>query len=188
MKQAKTLTDAELKKVIAFCHSRKYALRDQTMLYVSFYAGLRVMEIAGLLVGDVYDEQAQVRDRFLITGSQTKGGYAREVYVNRKLKRALENYQPVIEDRTQDQPLFCTQLGTAFSANSLCQLFLKLYADCGIKGASSHSGRRTFITKLANTGVNVRLLAALAGHRHISTTQRYIDVNDAQLASAVELI
>lgn len=92
------------------------------------------------------------------------------------------------DDRTQDQPLFCTQLGTAFSANSLCQLFLKLYADCGIKGASSHSGRRTFITKLANTGVNVRLLAALAGHRHISTTQRYIDVNDAQLARAVELI
>ncbi|TVP53229.1 MAG: site-specific integrase, partial [Halomonas sp.] len=53
---------------------------------------------------------------------------------------------------------------------------------------SSHSGRRTYITRLANKGVGVRLLAALAGHAHISTTQRYIDVNAEQLASAVELL
>ncbi|AUJ65140.1 integrase [Aestuarium zhoushanense] len=52
----------------------------------------------------------------------------------------------------------------------------------------SHSGRRTFITKLANSGVNVRVLAALAGHRSIVTTQRYIDVNEVQLARAVELV
>jgi integrase/recombinase XerD len=39
---------------------------------------------------------------------------------------------------------------------------------------------------LANAGINVRLLAELAGHKHISTTQRYIDVNDTQLAYAVE--
>ena len=58
----------------------------------------------------------------------------------------------------------------------------------GINGASSHSGRRTFITRLANKGVSVRQLAALAGHANISTTQRYIDVNSEQLANAVELL
>jgi site-specific recombinase XerD len=41
---------------------------------------------------------------------------------------------------------------------------------------------------LANKGVGVRLLAALAGHSHISTTQRYIDVNAEQLSAAVELL
>ena len=50
------------------------------------------------------------------------------------------------------------------------------------------SGRRTYITRLANKGVGVRLLAALAGHSHISTTQRYIDVNSDQLIEAVELL
>ena len=55
-------------------------------------------------------------------------------------------------------------------------------------GASSHSGRRTFITNLANKGVGVRLLASLAGHRNISTTQAYIDVNDDMKRRAVELI
>jgi integrase/recombinase XerD len=70
----------------------------------------------------------------------------------------------------------------------MCQLFLDIYKSCGLRDASSHSGRRTFITRLAARGVGVRVLAALAGHQQISTTQRYIDVNDAQLAGAVELI
>jgi integrase/recombinase XerD len=55
-------------------------------------------------------------------------------------------------------------------------------------GATSHSGRRTFITKLADKGVGVRVLMALAGHRNITTTQAYIDVNDDMKRSAVELI
>ena len=41
---------------------------------------------------------------------------------------------------------------------------------------------------MANNGIVVRLLAALAGHSHISTTQRYIDVNSYQLVEAVELL
>lgn len=59
----------------------------------------------------------------------------------------------------------------------MCQLFLDIYKACELKDASSHSGRRTYITRLANNGVRVRVLAALAGHSHISTTLRYIDVN-----------
>jgi len=53
---------------------------------------------------------------------------------------------------------------------------------------SSHSGRRTFITTLANKGVSVRLLASLVRHANISTTQRYIDVNDEMKRNAVELV
>ena len=69
----------------------------------------------------------------------------------------------------------------------MCHLFREIYKEAGIRGASSHSGRRTFITNLAAKGISVRVLAALAGHASISTTQRYIDVNDHQLRAAVEL-
>jgi integrase/recombinase XerD len=85
-------------------------------------------------------------------------------------------------------PLFRSQKGGHFSANTMCQLFLNIFHACGLQGASSHSGRRTFITRLANKGIGVRVLAALAGHSSIAVTQRYIDVNDDQLANAVELL
>ena len=78
--------------------------------------------------------------------------------------------------------------GKRFSANGLCQRFLQLYDEAGLDKITSHSGRRTFITGLAHKGVNVRVLAALAGHRNIATTQRYIELNDHVLRAAVELV
>jgi integrase/recombinase XerD len=80
-----------------------------------------------------------------------------------------------------------TQKHTAFSANTLCQLFGILYGCAGITGGSSHGGRRSFITKLAHSGVSAKVIMTLAGHKHLSTTQRYIDVNDEMLRQAVEL-
>ena len=58
----------------------------------------------------------------------------------------------------------------------------------GLDLATSHSARRTFITTLAHKGVNVRVLAALAGHASIATTQRYIDLNEKVMRAAVELM
>ena len=46
------------------------------------------------------------------------------------------------------------------------------YVRVGIVGVTSHSGRRTFITKLATSGVIVRVIAEAVGHSSITTTQR----------------
>ena len=188
MRQAQTLTDAQLRRVLHYCRSRRHPLRDETIVLTSFYAGLRAIEIAALKYADVYDEQGSVRDQFTLRAIQSKGGRTRTVYIGSKLKRALKEYQASIVRLRQDMPLFPSQKGGHFSANTMCQLFLDIYKACGLRDASSHSGRRTYITKLANKGVGVRLLAELAGHSHISTTQRYIDVNAEQLKEAVELI
>ena len=83
--------------------------------------------------------------------------------------------------------LFYTQKNEGFTANTLTQFFHYLYRAVGIEGASSHSGRRTFITNLASKGVGVRVLMELSGHKNISTTQAYIDVNDDMMRKAVEL-
>ena len=65
-----------------------------------------------------------------------------------------------------------------FSANTATQHLQRLYARAGIVGASSHSGRRTWLTTLSQKGVSVFVLADMAGHRSIQTTQRYVTVND----------
>ena len=188
MRQAQTLTDAQLRRVLHYCRSRRHPLRDETIILTSFYAGLRAIEIAALKYADVYDEQGSVRDQFTLRATQSKGGRTRTVYIGSKLKRALKEYQASIVRNKEDMPLFPSQKGGHFSANTMCQLFLDIYKACGLRDASSHSGRRTYITKLANKGIGVRLLAELAGHSHISTTQRYIDVNAEQLKEAVDLL
>ncbi len=52
-----------------------------------------------------------------------------------------------------------------FSANSLAQTFAQIYKGSGIEGASSHSGRRTFLPSLANKGTAIHILKTLAGHQ-----------------------
>ena len=186
MKQARTFNEAELKLVMAHCATRRHAARDRAIVMVSFHLGLRAKEIAALTVGDVRGDDGQIRDQFTLDKAQTKGGVTRTVYLNQKLRRELRSFVPKTAKATD--PLFASQKGGHFSANTMCQLFIDIYAQCGLAGASSHSGRRSFITRLANKGINVRLLAALAGHSSIQVTQRYIDVNPDQLSAAVELL
>jgi integrase/recombinase XerD len=188
MRQAQTLNEAQLRRVIQYCRSRRHPTRDETIILTSFYAGLRAKEIAALTVGNVFDEDGNVRSQFILSAAQSKGGQTRTVYLNQRFRKVLLEYSACIRITDPQRPLFASQKGGHFSANTMCQLFLDIYKAVGLKDASSHSGRRTYITRLANKGVGVRLLAELAGHSHISTTQRYIDVNSEQLSEAVELL
>ena len=187
MRQAKTLTDAEIKRVLAYCATRQHALRDTTIFVFSLHAGLRAKELAALRICDVYDDVGNVHSSFVLSAAATKGARTRTVYVNKTLKRQLAQYYPTLP-KQPTAPLFCSQKGSFFSANTMCQLLIHIFQQCSLKHATSHSGRRTFITRLASKGVGVRVLAELAGHRSIATTQRYIDVNAEQLANAVELV
>ena len=188
MAQAQTLTDAQLRRCLKWCQMRRHSTRDTTIFYLSYYAGLRAKEIAALTVGDVYDEQGAVREQFMLDAVQTKGAKSRTVWINTKLRRQLKLYRSSLLFKDAKRTLFASQKGVAFSANTMTQLFLNIYHAAGFENASSHSGRRTFITELASKGVSVRVLAELAGHSSIQTTQRYIDVNDDMMRNASELI
>jgi integrase/recombinase XerD len=188
MRQAQTLNEAQLRRVLHYCRSRRHPVRDETIIMVSFYTGLRAKEIAAMTVGDVFSDEGGVREQFILQKTQSKGGKTRTVFLNQRLRRALAEYGKMIRFDNPGHALFVSQKGGHFSANTMCQLFLDIYKACGFKDASSHSGRRTYITRLANKGVGVRVLAELAGHSYISTTQRYIDVNADQLREAVDLL
>ena len=153
-----------------------------------FNTKLRAKKIATLCVGDAYEADGPVRDAFVLQQSQTKGARTRTVFINQSLKNTLDQYKVYLIYSEPSMPLFTSQKGGHFSANTMCQLFLNVFSDCGLKGASSHTPRRTFITRLANNVIGVHVLAELAGHSIIAVTQRYIDVNDTQLAQAVELV
>jgi integrase/recombinase XerD len=188
VKQAKTLKPDEIKVVLAYVATRRHAVRDRAIVITSFLSGMRAHELASLRIGDVISDGGRIRDEIALDASQTKGTHARRVFVNAKLKKELVSYiKAVCAGGKPSDPLFRSQKRRSFNANTMCQLFLNIYAKCGIKGASSHSGRRTFITNMASKSVSVRVLAVLAGHSSIATTQRYIDVNDQQLRNAVEL-
>lgn len=189
MKQAKVVNETEFKRVLAMLEHLRHAPRNRLAIMLSHLAGLRVGEIASLTTADVFNDDGSAREEFVLRAEQTKTNEARRVFVGKKLGREFERFgysvKPTIGAKF---PLIQSQKGGHFSANSLCQLFAELYRFAGVAGASSHSGRRGFITKLAHGGVSAKVIMTLAGHKHLSTTQRYIDVNDEMLKAATELL
>jgi integrase/recombinase XerD len=113
------------------------------------------------------------------------------VFVSKRLSQELQHYADIYRrEAPLDHPLFYSQKGvrTGFSANSLTQTIANLYRGAGLDGATSHSGRRSFLTNLANKGTAIHLLRTLAGHRSISTTATYLYSSPTQLKAAVELV
>jgi integrase/recombinase XerD len=188
MAQAKTLSQLELDQVLNYVSTKKYALRDRALIHTSFLGGLRVAEIASLKMGDVVNPDGTIKNEIRLSAEQTKGKHPRTVFVSQRLQTELANYLTTRHIKDPSIPFFHTDNRLGFTANGLCVWFHQLYKNVGISGGSSHSGRKFFITTLANKGIGVRILASLAGHRSIAVTQRYIDVNDEQKRNAVELI
>jgi integrase/recombinase XerD len=188
MKQAQVLTEKDCKRVMAQVARSAFPERNRCAMQLSWLAGMRVGEIAALCVRDVRDAEGRIRSRIQLAAAQTKGDSARTVLLNAQAQAELSIYLQTLKQAEPSDPLFRSRVGKRFSANSLCQVFLRIYDAAGLDRATSHSGRRTFITNLAHKGVNVRVLAALAGHRSIATTQRYIELNENVLRAAVELV
>jgi integrase/recombinase XerD len=189
-KQAKTLNASELRRVLDYTATRKHSARNRALLMITFLSGMRVGEVASLRCSDVLNADKTIKNEIRLRAEQTKGNEARVVFVNEKLRKELEQYVSRLKMIDMNKKFFYSQKSKSdgFTANTLTQFFHYLYRRSGIDGASSHSGRRTFITNLASKGVGVRVLMSLSGHKNISTTQAYIDVNDEMKRRAVELI
>lgn len=183
--QAKVLNDDELKRVYLIAGSGRMANRDIALLDFSFKLGLRVKEMASLTIDDIIDDNGKIRDSFHLTSEQAKGDKGRAIYLtNKKLRKNLETYL-IDRDGDLNRHLFKSQK-TAFTPNSLQQVFRRLYKSAGIKGAKSHSGRRTFATKLIEAGYDIKSVSILMGHSNIQTTSRYISENPVRLAEMVQ--
>jgi integrase/recombinase XerD len=189
MAQARTLEEQEIQQLLEHVSKTRHAVRNRAMVLLTHWAGLRVGEVACLRWRDVTDSEGRIKDEIRLLPDMTKGRHARTVFVSAKLQYVLQAYADRTRCFDRSYPFFASQKSVklGFSANSLAQTFALLYREAGLEGASSHSGRRSFLTRLANQGTAIHLLKALAGHRSISTTAAYLYSNPKQLRAVVEL-
>ena len=189
MKQAKTLTKTEPKRTVHVTKTcSRYPERDITMLLLTHLCGLRIGEVASLRIHDVRDTDGTIRTEIRLDAERTKNNHARTIFVPKQMQRQLKTYLTTAPKPSLHGFLFSTQKSQQFTATTATQHLQRLYERAAIRGATSHSGRRTWLTTLSQKGVSVRVLAEMAGHKSIKTTQRYIDVNDDMMRNAAELI
>ena len=193
-KQAKTINDKQAKAILNHLANARYPGRGRVAFLLSIKAGMRSKEIAGLTWAMVTDSDAKIADVIAVQNVASKGkNGGREIPVHPDLKDALVSLQTHRGDlAAPDRPVIYSERGSGMSANSVTVWFHRLYKGLGMEGCSSHSGRRTFVTKAAHkiveAGGSLRDVQQLAGHTSLATTQRYIEGNNDAKRKVIQMI
>jgi integrase len=175
-RQAKLINAVTLNRMLAYARRSAHPVRNRAIILLSVKAGLRAAEIAKLEWSMVLDARGRVADTMCVEDGIAKKRAGRRVPVHADLRAALTKLQ---RESTGEGPVVVSARGGRMQANSIVNWFVAMFAELGVDGCSSHSGRRTFITTAARNvhrvGCSLRDVQLLAGHSSIETTQNYID-------------
>jgi integrase len=190
-KQAKVLSEAQIRAALRESESRRYPERDRVMVLLSVRAGLRAKEIALATWGMVTDAEGNVGDALHLSNGASKGKKGgRTIPLRAELREALIALKATRNFDANDR-IIHSERDLGLSPGAVQVWFHRLYQDLGFAGASSHSGRRTFVTRIAKriveAGGSLRDVQELAGHASLSTTQRYIQGDSAAKRRVVDL-
>ncbi len=193
-KRAKILNSKQENAILRHLETTRYSERDLTMFLLSIKAGLRAAEIAALTWAMVTDANGQIGDSIALEDKATKGKKGgRDIPLHPELREALQALLEIRGDSVcPDRPVIHSERGEGLSGASVAVWFHRLYSDLGLEGCSSHSGRRTFVTRAAKkcieAGGSLRDVQQLAGHSHLATTQRYIEGDSEAKRRLVSMI
>jgi integrase len=189
-KRAKILSPDHVEDLLVFAAQTRHPIRNQVLVLLSVKAGLRAGEIANLTWPMVIEPTGEIGRCLELQDRIAKKASGRVIPIHPDLYAALVelgHLTPVLVG-----PVIRSERGGRMRPVSIVCWFAKAYRAIGLEGCSSHSGRRTFITRAARlvhkAGGSLRDVQLLAGHRSIQTTQRYIDGDTDAQRKLVSLI
>jgi integrase len=165
-----------------FASTTRNSIRNRVLVLLSLKAGLRAGEIANLTWPMVLDPSGNIAAVIELRDHAAKKKAGRLIAMHPDLRDALAAWR---DATVAVGPVVRSERSRPMTPVSIVNWFSGAYRQLGLAGCSSHSGRRTFITRAARlvhkAGGSLRDVQILAGHRSIQTTQRYIDGDtDAQ--------
>jgi integrase/recombinase XerD len=169
--------DVPAPSILSFCERS-----DAVMVLLSAKAGLRAGEIANLTWDMLVDANDHISGLIELRDAAAKKCSGRSIPVHPELMAALAAWRQAAPPSNY---VVASERGGPMTALSIVVWFNRAFKNIGLQGCSSHSGRRTFVTRAARivhkAGGSLRDVQLLAGHRSIQTTQAYIDGDsDAQ--------
>ena len=188
-RQAKILSADDVRDLLTFADCSRNPPRNRVIVLLSAKAGLRAGEIANLTWDMVVDGNGKISGLIELRDAAAKNGSGRSIPIHPDLAAALMAWR---QTATPGDYVIGSQRGGPMTPLSIVVWFNRAFRHIGLKGCSSHSGRRTFVTRAARlvhkAGGSLRDVQLLVGHRSIQTTQRYIDGDTDAQRKLVSLI
>ncbi|HTO72819.1 MAG TPA: site-specific tyrosine recombinase XerD [Gemmatimonadales bacterium] len=177
-----TLSVAEVEKLVTSPEiEQKLAWRDRALLELAYGAGLRVSELCGLAISDLWMGEGLVR----VLG---KGSKERLVPIGRSVISAcavyLQQTRPALDRGKSKTRLLLNARGTPLSRVGAWGIVKRAARAAGItRRVTPHTLRHSFATHLLEGGADLRAVQEMLGHADLSTTQIYTHVDREYLRS-----
>lgn len=177
-----TLSEKEVDRLLRAPDMRKpLGVRDRAIMEILYASGLRVSELANLMLSDLHLEEGYIR----VIG---KGRKERVIPVARDSANILECYlnevRPLLSDDPHLQNVFVTRRHTGLSRKTIWRMIKSYTTKAGImKNVTPHTLRHSFASHLLQNGAPLRVIQEMLGHADIATTQIYTHVNPDRLKS-----
>lgn len=174
--QAKILTEKEIEAIFSLLNPR-----DRAVFAVCLYTGCRISESLSIRKSDISNGVITLRK------SATKGKRgSRSLPISPSLETILNDYLRIT---SPGEFLFPGRDGTKPLTTAYADLVLRETCQkLGIKGVSTHSFRRTALTRMHMAGVPLRTIQRISGHSSLATLSFYLEVTDENVRDAVGLI
>lgn len=165
----KVFSKEEVKRILNSTHNLKHKL----ILWIIYSCGLRRSEVTNIRLRDLD------RDRGILNIMEAKGNVDRIVPVSsmvwEKIDEYIESYHPVLY-------LFEGQSGGRYSSESVYRVFKQALKRAGIdKEVGVHSLRHSYATHLHESGLDIKYIQELLGHKSTKTTEIYTHVSRRNL-------
>lgn len=183
-KLPEVLTVEEIDNIIAAIDlSKNEGQRNRAMLETLYSCGLRVSELCGLKLSDLYFDEGFIK-------VEGKGGKQRLVPIS---PRAIKEIKYWLLDRSRlpikkgaEDFVFLARRGNPISRIMVFHIIKELAVEAGItKNISPHTFRHSFATHLLEGGANLRAIQCMLGHESIATTEIYTHIDRNMLRSEI---
>ena len=158
-------------------------LRDRAILEVLYACGVRLAELQGMNLGDIYRERREIlvrgkgdKERWTLYGEPAQDALA----------RYLEDGRPhFAASSAHDDPLFVNRYGGRLSRRSIEKIVRDYAARAGLKeGIHTHTLRHSFASHMLEGDADLRVIQELLGHSSVSTTQVYTHITKQEARRA----
>lgn len=174
------LEENECETLLSACNG-KYMYRDYAILMLFMCCGLRVSELVGLNLTDIYEDHVRVLG---------KGNKERIVYFGEGCGEAIDDYLSVRNnghiEPGHENALFLSRDNKRISVRGVEKMVDKKLKEAGLDASrySPHKLRHTAATMMLKNGVDTRALQEVLGHSNLSTTQIYTHIDNSALREA----
>ncbi len=174
------LSTSEIDKIINCAFSKKFGIRNQTIIEVIYSCGLRVSELTEMKISNVFFDESLVK----ILG---KGNKERFIPMNDVAKKLLYNYikyerKNISDDKKYVDIVFLNNRGKKLTRVMVYNIINDAALEAKInKKISPHTLRHSFATHLIENGADIISIQKMMGHENIVTTEKYLHVNKKHL-------